>query len=252
MKAREHLAVSGLVVLLLILWLGFLVHRSPGFAGTALGGLLGISGAVLMLVPLAYMVVKRVKFLKTRVTRFVSMSTLLKWHIYTGVLGPILAILHTGHKFESPLGVALTATMLIVVFSGFAGRYLMNQFSQTIKEKKQILTQLELAYRQTAEELAANPEQIAILQPFGGLLTRAVVYFFKKSAGSQSAIATPIRAIQLAQSIAGLEHSIKVHELFKKWFAFWLKIHIAVSLLLYVFLGLHIWSAIYFGLRWFD
>ena len=53
MKERERLVVSGLVVLLLIFWLGFLVHRSPSFAGSLWGGVLCVSGAVLMLVPLA-------------------------------------------------------------------------------------------------------------------------------------------------------------------------------------------------------
>ena len=33
MKERERLVVTGLVVLMLLLWLGFLVHRDPRFAG---------------------------------------------------------------------------------------------------------------------------------------------------------------------------------------------------------------------------
>ena len=57
MKERERLVVSGLVVLLLLLWLGFLVHRDTRFAGSLWGGVLSVSGAVLMLVPLAYMMV---------------------------------------------------------------------------------------------------------------------------------------------------------------------------------------------------
>src|SRR6266508_6388102 len=94
MKERQRIVVSGLVILFLILWLGFFVHRSPRFAGSPWGGVLGVSGAALMLVPLAYMIVKRVSPLKKAVTQRVSMRTLLAWHIYAGVLGPILAILH--------------------------------------------------------------------------------------------------------------------------------------------------------------
>ena len=125
MKERDRLVVSGLVVLLLLLWLGFLVHRDPRFAGSFWGGVLGVSGAVLILVPLAYSLVKRVKWIQDRVWRRVTMRTLLAWHIYAGILGPILALLHTGHKFNSPLGIALTAMMLLVVLSGFTGRYLL-------------------------------------------------------------------------------------------------------------------------------
>ena len=38
MKERERIVVIGLIVLMLILWLGFLVHRSPRFPGSAWGG----------------------------------------------------------------------------------------------------------------------------------------------------------------------------------------------------------------------
>ena len=62
-----------------------------------------------MLVPLgAYSVVKRVRIIKRRVTGWMSMRTLLTFHIYTALIGSILVLLHTGHKFDSPLGMAQT------------------------------------------------------------------------------------------------------------------------------------------------
>src|SRR5260370_32632342 len=109
MQEREKIVVSGLVALMLLLWLGFTVHISPEFAGSFWGHLLGISGACLMLVPLVYLIIKRVKPLNRFVTRLVPMRTLLAWHIYAGVIGAILVLLHTGHKFQSVLGTALTA-----------------------------------------------------------------------------------------------------------------------------------------------
>ena len=250
MKENEKTIVSGLVVLMLVLWLGFLVHRSPRFAGSAWGGVLGVSGAALMLVPLAYMIVKRVGPLKRAVTRTVSMRTLLAVHIYAGVLGPILGLLHTGHKFDSPLGVALTAIMIVVVLSGFVGRYLMGQTSQTIREKREMLTQLELAYRQTAGELAADAEQVAILQPVTGLVRRLAAGLIMPR--SAAAVSAPVRALRLSESIADLEYAIKTHETLKRVFAKWLKFHILISFILYGLLSLHIWAGIYFGLRWFS
>jgi hypothetical protein len=252
MKERERLVVSGLVVLMLVLWLGFLVHRDPRFAGSLSGGVLGVSGALLMLIPLAYLFAKRVRPLKKALTRHVSMRTLLTWHIYAGVLGPILALLHTGHKFESPLGTALTALMLLVVLSGFVGRYLMSQFSQTIREKKETLSQLEVAYRKTAGELAAHPEQASLLRPLVGSWPRlAAGFLLRRSEAEQEALATPVRALRLAESIADLEYAIKTHEAFKRWFGEWLKFHIVISAALYVLLALHVWAGVYFGLRWF-
>ena len=252
MKERERLVVSGLVVLLLMLWLGFLVHRSPRFAGSLWGGVLGVSGAVLMLIPLVYMIVKRISRLKKQVTRWGSMRTLLNWHIYAGILGPILVLLHTGHKFDSTLGIALTAMTILVVLSGFTGRYLMSQFSQTIREKKEMLTHLELAYRETATELAAHPEQVAVIRPLSGFLTRLVAGFFVTAGGiSEGTMPVAVRALRLAESIADVEYAVKTHETFKRWFAAWLKFHIVISFILYGLLALHVWAGIHFGLRWF-
>jgi hypothetical protein len=251
MKERERTIIAGLVVLMLILWLGFLVHRSPRFAGSLWGGVLAVSGAALMLFPLAYLVVKRIKPLKQRVTRFVSMRTLLTWHMYAGVLGPILVLLHTGHKFNSTLGVALTAMTLLVVLSGFTGRYLMNQFSQTIREKREMLTRLEVAYRDAAGELAANPQQAAVLRPFSGLLSRWIgSLLIRPSHAGNRDMAAPVRDFALVESMADVEYAVKTHEMFKRVFGRWLKFHIVISAILYILLALHIWSGIYFGLRW--
>lgn len=252
MKERERLVVVGLVMLLLILWLGFLFHRSPRFAGSAWGGVLGVSGGLLMLVPLAYLIVKRIPPFKKAVTKRVSMRTLLAWHIYAGVLGPILALAHTGHKFVSPLGIALTAMTLLAVLSGFVGRYLMNQFSQTIREKKEMLTQLEVTYRGTAGELAGHPEQVALLQPLTGFWPRLLAGLFMGGPEiSQASPAVPVRALWLAESMADLEYAVKTHETFKRWFALWLKFHIVISAVLYALLALHVWASVHFGLRWF-
>ena len=77
MKERERIVVTGVLSVLLLGWLGFLVHRSPRFAGSGVGAVFGIAGAVLMLVPLAYPIVKRIPFLNARITPHVSMQSLL-------------------------------------------------------------------------------------------------------------------------------------------------------------------------------
>jgi hypothetical protein len=52
--------------------------------------------------------------------------------------------------------------------------------------------------------------------------------------------------------VADLEYAVRTHELFKRWFNLALRLHIILSLLFYVLLGLHIWAGIHFGLRWFS
>lgn len=252
MKERERVVVGGLVLLLLTLWLGYLIHSSPRFAGSAWGGLLAVSGSLLMLVPLAYSLVKRIPALKRRVIAHVSMRTLLTWHIYAGILGPILVILHTGHKYESTLGIALTAMTLIVVVSGFVGRYFMGQISEEIREKQLMLGRLEGEYRRTATDLAAHPEQVAILRPFTGFWLSLAARVFVHTVGRPGSVpSAAARAVELSEAMADLEYAVKSHESFKRWFAGWLKFHIVLSAVLYVLLGLHVWAGIHFGLRWF-
>lgn len=251
MQERERVVLTSLIVLMLVLWLGFLVHRSPRFAGSLAGGVLGVSGALFMTTALAYALVKRVDAVKSVVTRKVPLRTLLAWHVYTGILGAILGLLHTGHKFESPLGILLTAMMLIVVFTGFVGRHLFNQVSQEIRDKRETLSKLQIQYDAAARELGQRPE-LALAFATPGLLTRLLAGFFLPTGAMASARgAAAAQAVRLAEAIADVEHSIKMHDVLKAAFTRWLKWHIGCSVLLYILLGIHIWSGLYYGLRWF-
>jgi hypothetical protein len=250
MKERERIVMTGLVVLMLITWLGFAVHQSPRFAGSFWGGVLAVSGATLMLFPLLYLFIKRVPFLKRFVTRVVSMRTLLTWHIYAGVIGPILVLLHTGHKFESALGIALTGMTLVVVVSGFIGRYLMSFIAEELREKRDALAGLRKEYDALVAAVAKNPqtaEQVGMLRH---VQARLLTWAFAGH-GQEARLSTPAKALRLAESIADVEYAIASHEHFKRAFGVWLKFHIVISLVLYALLGLHVWSAVYFGLRWF-
>lgn len=251
MKEREFTVIAGLVALMLAIWLGFVFHQSPRFAGSLLGGVLGVTGALLMLVPLAYMVVKRVPPLKRAVTSKVSMRTLLTWHIYAGVVGPILVVLHTGHKFESHLGIALTAMTLVVVLSGFVGRHLMNRLGHEVKEKRDVLAKLRSAYAQAAHDFRAESRPSSVhMGVLRNWLARVASQLVEQPVAVPAAGAR-VAPIDLADAIADTEYAIRTHEMFKRAFGAWLKLHIAISLALYALLGLHVWSGIFFGLRWF-
>lgn len=254
MKEKEKIVVSGLVLLMVLAWLGFPLHQANRFAGSFWGGIAGVTGAVLMLVPLAYLIVKRIKKMKQFVTKHVSMRTLLAWHIYAGVVGPILVIIHSGHKYESTLGIALTAMTLLVVISGFIGRYLMSGFAKEIREKNAMLVELQGAYEEAFIAVESDPEMARNLRPFSGFFSRLAAGFFvpESSTGPLAAKGRSFTLLRLAESIADVEYAIRTHEHFKQWFGSWLKLHIALSFLLYGLLFVHIYYAVYFGLRWFE
>lgn len=251
MQERERTIVTGLVVLLVVLTLGFYVHRDPRFAGSLAGGVLGISAAALMLVPLLYLVVKRVPPLKRRVTAVVSMRTLLAIHIYAGILAPILGVLHSGHKFQSPMGIALTAMMIVVALSGFVGRYLMLQITTGAREQQQLVSGLRSQYDRMADELVRSPVQASRLRPFAGFFTRLVAPFVVQRTGAEtSGLGSAGKALRLSESIADVEYALKTHDVAKATFSRWLACHIVIAIVLYTLLALHVWSVWYFGIRW--
>ncbi len=247
MKARERIVITGILSLLVLGWLGFLVHSSPRFAGSGMGAVFGIAGAVLMLFPLGYPIVKRIPAINTRVTKHVSMETLMIIHVYAGIFGPVLAIIHTGHKYESWLGITLTAVMLLVVVSGYAVRYLLTYVGHEIKDKL-LLLQTARGDLDHSWGVLENlpPEQSGPPQaPF--LMAAMANIGIDLSPGGPTGEVT-----RTAEAVADLEYAVRTHELFKRWFSLALKLHIVLSLLFYVLLGLHIWAGIHFGLRWFS
>jgi hypothetical protein len=249
MQERERVVISGLIILMLILALGFFAHRSTRFAGSLAGGALGVSGALLMLSGPAYALVKRVGPLQKALTGKVSLRTMLAWHVYTGIAGAILALLHTGHKFQSPLGMLLTAAMMLVVFTGYVGRYLFNAVAQELREKREALSTLQAQYDATSIDLGRG---IAPGLPTARLTSRLVTGFFLPSAAVEGVgDATAARALRLAEAMADLEYSIKMHDVFKTASSRWLKWHIAISIVFYLLLGFHVWAGLFYGLRWF-
>ena len=100
------------------------VLRPSGLAGQSFG----ISGALLMLLTLVYWIRKKIPYLAKRG----SSKRWLEVHIFFGVLGPALITLHTSFKFNGIVSVAYWS-MLLVVLSGFVGRYLYVRIPRTLK-----------------------------------------------------------------------------------------------------------------------
>lgn len=252
MKEKETIIITCLTLLFMILWLGFSFHRSPDFAGSFWGGILAITGSSLMLIPLIYVPIKRIKIIKKYFLNYMKMRTLLTIHIYAGVIGPILAILHTGHKFNSALGISLTGITIIVVLSGFAGRYLLKYLSTEIKEKKVLLEQANQQFKIVQKELQAAQKNSPKTNNYFLWPKLLALSFFKEENNlfSQKTI-LEIKAYKLSDTIADLEFAITSNNTFKLAFKYWQKIHITIAVFLYILLLLHIWTAIYFGLRWF-
>jgi len=115
------------------------VHRLLRPSGP-IGNLLGITGAALMIVMHLYSVRRRFP----RAKWMGSLPAWLEFHIFCGVLGPILITLHTSLKFNGLISVAYWS-MVLVVASGFVGRYLYVRIPRSIRGQE--LTHDEVAAR---------------------------------------------------------------------------------------------------------
>lgn len=243
---RERGIVTGVLLLVLAVWLGFVLHLSPRFAGSGWGGVLGIAAAVLMLPPLAYALVKRVAWLNQRVRAWRGLAVLLSVHVYAGVIGAFLAILHTGHRFDSWLGMLLTAAMLLSIISGYAGRHFLRFVTLDLRERSEALATLQSRYRALMLQLPPASRQPP---PSGLRAYLAGIIAPQQQGGGVGLVAQHLR--RLALVIADLEYAISADSTIRQRLRHWLLVHIWTSIAFYGLLLAHIGAGIQYGLRWF-
>ena len=112
--------ITGLYALVVIF------TREIPAASELFGHGLGIFGFLLMLMTeILYSLRKRM-----RTVRFGRMSLWLQFHIFTGLVGPYMVLLHTSWKFNGLAGVTTLLTVIIVI-SGFVGRYIYTRIPRT-------------------------------------------------------------------------------------------------------------------------
>ncbi len=98
------------------------VPAASGFYGHAMG----VLGFVLMLsTETLYSLRKR-----SRNARWGRMASWLQFHIFTGLVGPYLVLLHSSWKFNGVAGILMLMTVVIVI-SGFVGRYIYTAVPRT-------------------------------------------------------------------------------------------------------------------------
>ncbi len=226
MTRSEKVIVEGLLSALALTAPAFLLHSAPRFPGSLAGGALGIAAAVLFVALLAYAVVKRQGRVKALLSaRRVSLGAILTFHVYAGAIGAVLGVLHSGHKLESPLGVGLMVSMLLVVATGFVGRYFLVELGQDLRDQQRQLSVLRDRYDSLALSAVGLKDEV-VVDPSG------------------------LKVNHLLGAISDLEFAIGARETLKRALNRWVVAHILAAIVMYTLLALHIWSGVYYGLRW--
>lgn len=88
---------------------------------------IGIVGFLLMLMTETLYSLRK----RSRSIKWGKMSTWLQMHIFMGLVGPYMVLLHTSWKFNGLAGVTTLLTVIIVV-SGLVGRYIFTRIPRTL------------------------------------------------------------------------------------------------------------------------
>lgn len=121
------LAFLAMIVITGVYGLVVVLTREIPPASELFGHGMGIVGFILMLMTETLYSLRK----RSRTVRWGRMSTWLQMHILMGLVGPYMVLLHTSWKFNGLAGVTTLLTVIIVI-SGFVGRYIFTRIPRTL------------------------------------------------------------------------------------------------------------------------
>jgi hypothetical protein len=156
-RAHREIYLAFLAILLITgLYVGISHRLSPPASSGLFGHGIGILGFLLMLATETLYSIRK----RARSARWGRMRTWLQFHIFTGIVGPYLVLLHSAFEFRGLAGI-VTLMMGIVVLSGFIGRYIYTSVPHTSEGVMVTLEELERELAQTEEEIESQfPEDV--------------------------------------------------------------------------------------------
>jgi hypothetical protein len=149
-RSYELFLGLGLVAMITGVYLLFSRRGAPG-ASSIVGYSLGIAGFLLMIATETLYTLRK----RMRNFHYGRMSTWLKVHIVTGLVGPCLVLLNSGGHFHGLAGVLAALTVVIVV-SGFIGRYIYTAVPRTLDGVEITVLELEEQIEEADRELQAE------------------------------------------------------------------------------------------------
>lgn len=266
MAENLELKLSGVVlVLLAAVYILYELLAMPS-GGHPFGHWLGVLGTLLMLMTeTLYSARKRLGFLS-----FGRLRHWLSLHIFTGIVGPALVLMHTGLEFRGLAGFTMLLTVLVVA-SGFLGRYIYTAVPRTLAgvevdrrtlqeqlsqqraalaawsagkpARVQALVQRESAPAAAEEPLAALPLLARRLQAWRDRRRlRAAIRRLEREEQERLADVEKIlaRQQQLARQIRSLQTA-------RRLLGLWHMGHVPLGLLLFTSVAVHIVATIYYG-----
>jgi hypothetical protein len=272
MQSKSHELLWALIAIAFITMMYLfmqVVLRGVPAAGSLYGHSMGIVGFVMMLMTETLYSLRK----RSHNARWGKMSTWLEFHIFTGLVGPYLVLLHTAWKFQGLAGIVMLLT-IVVVASGFVGRYIYTSIPRKPTGEELSLEDLEQLVRQTESNLARLQRGGSNLPP-GVAPVRLPVEMENASpaSGGMSLVLgrmwielrETLDSWQVGQGLdrAGRERAIALAQLRRRknrlqrqmaslaaarnLLSVWQALHIPFGLTLFLMAFLHIFAAIYYA-----
>jgi hypothetical protein len=244
---------------------GYLPQHAPLRPSGPVGRALGVAGVTLMIVMQLYTLRKKLG----PNSRLGTITRWLDFHIFCGVVGPVLITLHTSFKFNGGVSVAYWS-LILVMLSGFVGRYLYTRIPKSLRGRELTHAELtdqadelrrelldstlpvDLLLRIEAFEARAIPAAEAgtswLGLIFGELALRWQVRALRRDLGA-AGVARHIlhQAADLAVARALLLRRIAYLRRTKRVFDLWHVFHRPLAVVMAVIVVLHIATAMYYG-----
>ena len=268
--------VIGLVYLGAVILLDGIPHASDLF-----GHGLGVLGFLLMLVTETLYSLRK----RRHGARWGKMSSWLSFHIFTGIVGPFMVLLHTSWKSNGLAGLALWMTGLIVL-SGFIGRYIYTLIPRTAEGAELEAEWLRESIATTQQSLdhwvVVHPQEAAALLALLGLEINPAEG--ETSAAGSAPPSSPLLVAQMVKLLADrrrpgwrlrlawarrtlppaarralrqvdelvqrqrlLQRQIASLARARRWFSLWHAVHIPLGLALFTAAFIHSGAAFYYA-----
>ncbi len=264
-QSSRELWLSFIAIVLITLIYVFVVITLGGVpaASELFGHSLGIVGFILMLLTETMYTLRK----RSRSARWGKMSTWLQLHIFTGLVGPYMVLLHTSWKFHGLAGMVMLLTIIIVA-SGFLGRYIytsvprnadgieveaneLEEQLRAIDAKLQawLATQPEL-YQEMSRHISLAPVNTGARLVFSRALEEwdARLRWWRISSRMDRNARSQARQInELLKRERNLRRQLASMALTRQLLGLWHAIHIPVGMALFTAAFIHIIAAIYYA-----
>lgn len=212
--SNRELWLALLMVILLTAGYLFMMNREGAVpaASSFYGHMIGVLGFVLMLMTETLYSLRK----RTRSARWGRMASWLQFHIFTGIVGPYMVLLHSSWKLNGLAGVSLLLTVVIVL-SGFIGRYIYTSIPRSADG-------IEIEAAELEQQLARLEGEIHQRTQSGN---RAIQQLTRQ----RQALQRQVRSLAMARRLLSLWHTV----------------HIPIGLALFATAFIHAFAAFYYA-----